>query len=408
MSVSPAEMIGEAVHQNRTFSLDSSLERLFARLFRGLVYPQIWEDPVCDMAALDLSASDDIVCIASGGCNVMSYLTARPSSITAVDLSPWHVELNRLKLQAAKSLPDHRSFYTLFGHADRPENVDLLDRYVLPELPADAQNFWNSRDPLIFRKTMFALGFYRFGVLGRFLGIVHWVTRMAKVDFGPLLRAKSIEEQTAVFDAQLAPLFKSRVIRFAVRRRASLFGFGIPPAQYDKLAADADGDIVQVLEARVRKLFCDFPISENYFAWQAASRGYKEDGTGPVPPYLEPGHFETLRRATDVVTVLNRSVTDALADADAGSKSVYILLDAQDWMTDDQLTRLWEEITRTSTPDARVLFRTGGVTDILPGRVPASLLDQWTYDAEASRRAFSTDRSAIYGNVHLYRRRIVR
>ena len=91
MSQTTAEMIGGAVHENRALKLGGLSERAFARLFSGLVYPQIWEDPVCDMVALGLKSDDHIVCIASGGCNVMSYLTAAPASITAVDLSPWHV-----------------------------------------------------------------------------------------------------------------------------------------------------------------------------------------------------------------------------------------------------------------------------------------------------------------------------
>ncbi len=405
MSDTTSDLIGEAVYQNRSFSFASLSDRVFARLFRGLVYPQIWEDPVCDMTALELGREDHVVCIASGGCNMMSYLTARPASVTAVDLSPWHVELNRLKLEAAQRLPDHASFYALFGHADRAENVALLDRYVLPYLDPQARAFWNGRERLRRRKSMFARGFYRFGVLGTFLGAVHLVARIGGVDFTRLLSARTLEDQRAFFEDEIKPLYRSRLVRFAARRRASLFGLGIPPAQYDKLAADADGDIVTVLEERTRKLFCDFPISENYFAWQAANRAYKEDGTGPVPPYLDKRNFEALRVAAGRARVLNRSITDVLAEAPAGSKSVYVLLDAQDWMTDDQLTALWREITRTAMPGARVLFRTGGGPDILPGRVPAELLDQWAYDAPASERAFAEDRSAIYGGVHLYRRK---
>ena len=73
-------------------------------------------------------------------------------------------------------------------------------------------------------------------------------------------------------------------------------------------------------------------------------------------------------------------------------------------MTDAQLNALWQQITRTAKPGARVLFRTGGKDDILPGRVEDETLRQWSYDAEASQTAFETDRSAIYGGVHLYRK----
>lgn len=404
MTGANSDIIAGAVYENRAFSLGSLSDRLFASLFRGLVYPQIWEDPVCDMAALGLDASDDIVCIASGGCNVMSYLSVLPASVTAVDLSHWHVHLNRLKLAAARTLPDHDAFYAVFGHADRAANVALLDRHVLPHLDADAQAFWNGRSGLRPRKTLFARGFYRFGVLGTFLGAVHLVARLARVDFSQLLQAQTLEQQKAFFDTRIAPLYASRLVKFLARRRASLFGLGIPPAQYDKLASDAGGDIVPVLLERTRKLFCDFPIQQNYFAWQAANRGYNPDGSGPVPPYLERQHFDALRTASDRATIVHGAITDVLAGMPSQSKSVYVLLDAQDWMTDAQLNALWDQISRTARPGARVLFRTGGTDDILPGRVAETTLGHWRYDADASQTAFKSDRSAIYGGVHLYRK----
>ena len=40
-----------------------------------------------------------------------------------------------------------------------------------------------------------------------------------------------------------------------------------------------------------------------------------------------------------------------------GSRDRYVLLDAQDWMTNAQLEALWTEITRTARPGARVIFR---------------------------------------------------
>ena len=81
-----------------------------------------------------------------------------------------------------------------------------------------------------------------------------------------------------------------------------------------------------------------------------------------------------------------------------------MLLDAQDWMTDAQLNALWQQITRTAAPGARVIFRTGGAADILPGRVSPALLGQWRYDAARSEAGFRADRSAIYGGFHLYER----
>jgi hypothetical protein len=56
----------EAVRRNRAFSREGLLERLFERLFRGLVYTQIWEDPEIDLEALALGPDCHVVAIASG------------------------------------------------------------------------------------------------------------------------------------------------------------------------------------------------------------------------------------------------------------------------------------------------------------------------------------------------------
>jgi S-adenosylmethionine-diacylglycerol 3-amino-3-carboxypropyl transferase len=95
-------------------------------------------------------------------------------------------------------------------------------------------------------------------------------------------------------------------------------------------------------------------------------------------------------------------MTEHLAEAGDASHDRYILLDAQDWMSDAQLTDLWAEITRTAHPGARVLFRTAAEETLLPGRLPDALLDRWNYRAEESLGYTARDRSSIYGGVHLY------
>ena len=44
--------IVQAVTQSKTTSKQGLFERAFAFAFKGLVYAQIWEDPVVDMEAL--------------------------------------------------------------------------------------------------------------------------------------------------------------------------------------------------------------------------------------------------------------------------------------------------------------------------------------------------------------------
>ncbi len=404
MSVAKAtkKQLGSAVHQSNALSQTGLLERLFSNLFKGLVYAQIWEDPVCDMRALQIGPESNLVSISSGGCNMMSYLTASPASIMVVDLSPAHIALARLKLAAAKVLTQEQ-FYDFFGHANKRTNPALFESHIAPVLDSETLTYWRGRHRLVGKRIdMFAKGFYRYGVLGRFLALSHLLARMGGVRFQPLLNAQSLEEQRTFYEKTIAPQFERRLVRFLARRRASLFGLGIPPAQYDKLSADGGGDVLPVLKGRVEKLICDFPVDQNYFTWAAFNRGYKEDGTGPVPPYLKAAKFDSVKANAPRVEALNRSLTDALAECAAASKHGYVFLDAQDWMTDAQLNALWAEVTRTAADGARVVFRTGGEADILPGRVRADILERWEYQPELSTELSREDRSAIYGGTHVY------
>ena len=370
-------------------------------MFRGLVYAQIWEDPEIDLEALALQPDSHVVAIASGGCNVLSYLTAGPARITAVDLSLAHVALNRLKLVAAQQLTSWNDFHRFFGAADDKANVEIFDRLIAPHLDAESLAYWNGRSVHQFgrrRISIFARNAYKHGALGRFIGLAHVVARVYGVRPRDLLSSRTLAEQRHFFETMLSPLFDKPAVRWATSNRLSLYGLGIPPAQYEALAGGRDMRVV--LRERVEQLSCGFSLDRNYFAWQAFGRGYGENG--PLPPYLQRDNFDLVRTNADRVEVMNRSITEYLATCPAASRDRYVLLDAQDWMTDAQLNALWSEITRTARPGARVIFRTAAEPSLLPGRVDQAILDRWCYDAEASRAFTKADRSAIYGGFHLY------
>jgi S-adenosylmethionine-diacylglycerol 3-amino-3-carboxypropyl transferase len=102
------------------------------------------------------------------------------------------------------------------------------------------------------------------------------------------------------------------------------------------------------------------------------------------------------------VAVVHASLTEHLSQQPAASLDAYVLLDAQDWMTDAQLNALWSEIVRTARPGARVIFRTAGEETILTGRLSDAILSRFSYDREACRQWTLKDRSSIYGGFHRY------
>lgn len=398
--------LGQALFQNPLLSRDGVSERLFALAFSGLVYPQIWEDPEVDMAAMRLAEGHRVVTIASGGCNILAYLTRSPASIDAVDLNPAHIALNRLKLAALAHLPSQRDFFQFFGGQGDRENAARYERFLAPHLDAATRRYWEQRRWNGRRRIeVFNRNFYRTGLLGLCIATGHAVARLHGVNPAEIMQAQTLRDQRHFFEDRLRPLFDRPLVRLATRSKASLFGLGIPPAQYDALGAGDAGSMAKVLCRRVEKLACDFPLRKNYFAWQAFARRYPAADEGALPAYLESHNHALLKENAGRVAIHHRSVTELLSQKPAGTVDRFVLLDAQDWMSDRQLNALWAEITRTAAPGARVIFRTADEPSLLPGRVADDLLAAWRYEKAESVDLGAQDRSAIYGGFHLYVKR---
>ena len=62
-----------------------------------------------DLEAMELRPDSKVITIASGGCNALSYLTAGPQDVVAIDLNAAHVALNRLKAAAVRALDEGQS-----------------------------------------------------------------------------------------------------------------------------------------------------------------------------------------------------------------------------------------------------------------------------------------------------------
>lgn len=400
-------LLEKAAHQRPATTKRGALERLFTLMFQGFVYNQIWEDPEIDMEALELRPHHRMLTIASGGCNVLNYLAADPAKIVAVDLNPNHVALTKLKLSALMNLPSHAEFFRFFGQANDKANRAAYDDFLSQRLDKTTRLYWEKHIPLRGRRiNMFARNLYRYGLLGRFIGVLHAVAKLHGKKLDPILSARTPEEQRRLFERHIAPLFDSKSIRFLSKSPVSLYALGIPPAQYDELVSGSEKDPVTVLRERVERLACDFPINENYFAWQAFGRGYDLEHREAVPAYLQRETYEKIRTRTDKVEIHHASLTDFLKTQPDQSMHRFVLLDAQDWMNNDQITALWREIDRTADArDARVIFRTAGADSPLPRKLPPDVLAPWTYLEDEGRAWHARDRSSIYGGFHVYARR---
>jgi len=397
-------LIADAVRNSRTQEEASIWDRIFAFWFRRLVYTQIWEDPEADLAALQLPLGSTIVTISSGGCNALSYLTAQPAQVYAVDLNEAHLSLLKLKLAGIRAFSNYSDFWQFFGEAASPANAQLYRYRLRPLLDSEARAYWDRRNSIGRpRYAYFTNGFYRHGMLGRFIGLAHLVAKLARVDLAVLLTGDIDAPERIAALERLDWLFHSPLARLMTRTPALLFSLGIPPQQRALLGAGAP--LNEVLHERLLRLINGHPNETNYFAWQALHRSYPGPGDRCLPPYLQRRQFARMRNDAGLIIPVHANLRQFLEGLPAREVDAVVLLDSQDWMAPEEIRTLWDAIDRAGSDNVRVIFRTAGLDSPLESEELAPLREIWLRDEERSDIGFQLDRSGIYGGFHCYVRR---
>ncbi len=399
-----------AVQNEKLSTRQGVLQRLFAAWFDAFVYNQIWEDPRVDLEALKLDRDSRVLTISSGGCNALNYLLEEPESVTAVDLNRHHIYLLNLKIAALKYLPAYEDFFDFFGRGKGRNTGTSYLRYIAPRLDKDTRRFWESNtlggsflygDRISFFRDA---GLYDHSRNGYFLRFFHRFAKLSGCSPEKVLEARSAEEQQQLYAKYIDPFFDTLLIRTIGKLPVTMFGLGIPPQQYEELKTELkDGKtVIDLYRERVRRLACDFPIDDNYFAWQAFARKYDTETRKAVPEYLKEENYEKLKANADGLTTVIGSATDVIKNSDAGAFNRFVFLDAQDWMNAEQTTELWSLIAEKAEPASRIIFRTAGAASPIEADLPPDLRAQFSYESELSQQLFKQDRASIYGGFYLY------
>lgn len=404
------QLVLEAVRQKQVSAKQSILQKLFAVWFDAFVYNQIWEDPRVDLKALELDGKSRVLTISSGGCNALNYLIENPKSITAVDLNRHHIYLLNLKITALKNLPNYEDFFAFFGYGKHAKNKENYQKYIAPNLDNESRKFWESNSLIgriahgkrirFFEKD----GLYQHSRNGYFLRAFNKFSHLFGCKPEEILKAKTQEEQEKLYAEYLEPFFNSFFVKAIGKLPITLFGLGIPPQQYEEMKKDfdEDGNILDVYRERAKRLAVEYPIYENYFAWQAFARKYDTENRKAIPEYLKEENYEILRANAGKLNTEIGSVTEEINRKDFGTFDRFVFLDAQDWMDDETITQLWQSIAEKSESNSRIIFRTAGKTSPLETKLPKNLLNKFEYREVQSKEFFKQDRASIYGGFHLY------
>jgi len=382
--------------------------RVFNAVHRNnLVYNTCWEDPRLDRQALEIGPEDDIAVITSAGCNSLDYALTSPRSVHAVDMNPRQNALLELKIAGIKQL-EFEDFFSLFGKGRLEGAKKIYTDKLRPELCEWSQNYWDTKIKFFDNPRR---SFYYRGTSGAFARMVSvYIDRIIGVrdHMNDILAANSIDEQREIYEDHLRDRFWSRSMRFAMNRDTTLSMVGVPKAQRRQVETQYEGGIVKFVQDCVEAVFAKLPLSDNYF-WRVYITGsYTEDC---CPEYLKADNFDLLKNGLADRVHVHTDSMQAFLEKHDGTISRFVLLDHMDWLSDKFFPLLeaeWQAILDRAAPDARLIWRSGGLqTDFLNdvevkrnGQM-SPLQDLLTYNEELAEELHEDDRVHTYGSFYI-------
>ena len=374
----------------------------------NLVYNTCWEDPRLDRMALELSPTDRVLVITSAGCNALDYVLQEPEHVFAVDLNPAQNSLLELKLAAIRGL-EYDDFFAMFGRGRVANARELYADKLRPSMSPGASEYWDRH--IDFFSGERRRSFYFRGSSGWFAWLVNrYIDRVARArdSIEAILHAGSIAEQQSIYESRLRPIFWTRFIRWILSRDTTLSLVGVPRPQREQVERHYSGGIAQFVEDSIETVFTRLSLQDNYF-WRVYLTG--EYSPDCCPEYLRVENFERLRGGlVDRISTHTASVTQFLTEQ-SPAISRFVLLDHMDWLSTSRqplLAQEWQAIVDHATPDARLLWRSGGLqTDFVDRtrvqyngreREVAELLH---YQRGLADRLHAHDRVHTYGSFHI-------
>lgn len=373
----------------------------------NLVYNTCWEDPRLDRKALEFGSEDNVLVITSAGCNALDYVLAGPNHVYAVDMNPRQNALLDLKISGIKNL-GFDDFFKMFGEGRLPGVKSIYQDKLRSDLPAWSQQFWDKKIKWFDnrRKT-----FYFRGTSGAFARMVKAYTdRVIRVrpHLNELLECKTIPAQREIYEEHLKEKFWSSIMKFAMNRDTTMSMLGVPKAQRRQIETQYPGGLVKFIQDCVESVFAELPIHDNYF-WRVYLNGlYTREC---CPEYLKEENFNALKGGLiDKVTTNTDSVQGFLEKHD-GTISRFILLDHMDWLSDHFFPLLeseWQAIVDRAAPNARLIWRSGGLRTEFIDQVQVSIdgslqpiSQKLTYRPELSAELHELDRVHTYGSFYI-------
>ena len=349
-------------------------------------YSQVWEDYDMLIKGLKIDQDDHILSIASAGCNALAMLLEEPRSVTAVDLNPSQTAVCHLKKAAILNLY-YEEFIVLMGVRTGQSRWDLYQQ-IRPEMPEDAQAFWDKNREIIENGIVFC------GRLETYFRVFQekFIASMVPEDvLNNFLSQDKTQAQIDFFEKvfchpKFVETFKAYTSRDMIAEH------GRDHSQFKFVEVE---DVGQFFHDRFRHVCTQLPTRDNFYLEFLLTSNYADLTKGPA--YLQPENYLKLRSLMPRFHIKTMPLDACIADFEVGHYSKANLSDLFEYLSEEQTEGFLKTLAEGMREGGRIAYW----NLLVPRERPESLAHLLKPHPELAKSLWKNDRAFFYGDFHI-------
>ena len=328
----------------RYLSIDNIIKHTY-------IYNLSFEDGSVDRNIMNFNSNDVLLCITTGGDNILNYLIDGVKKIHTADINIYQNFLLEMKMSMMKVL-SRDDFFKVFNSRNKNSEgyklfLDNLER--IKENMSLPGKIWLDEN-----KTEFS-HFIESGSVKYYVKIVNFIFWCYGIGgIGGIFKCNSIQEQIQFYHKnEIEKKFK-KFINIGCNSFISWFCMtvnGVPKKQFELF--DNFNDF---MNDTFKYIVFNTEIKKNYFYYPYFGGSFSEEC---CPDYLKEENYLKVRDRLDRITIhtdfIENVCIKVAENGDAVTKA--ILLDHMDWLEEGQIIKEWEIYKKYCDKDCIYLWR---------------------------------------------------
>jgi S-adenosylmethionine:diacylglycerol 3-amino-3-carboxypropyl transferase/ubiquinone/menaquinone biosynthesis C-methylase UbiE len=363
----------------KSFFIENNI--MFKWIKNSYLYNFSWEDSDVDQHFLNMNDTDTLLCITTGGDNILNYLQHNPKKIVSLDLNKHQNYLLKMKMALIR-VCDQDEYLKIIGKPCEKNYALFCEKFEQIQkeqfLEGDCLAYW-IENKHIMRDFIYsgASGFLAYYLLMFF--------SFFSIPIHEIQFEDDLERQVQWYNKHENQFHKflywAMFFQYPITQLQ-----GVPKAQLEK-----QGDLAEKTKKIIKHMFTKSLISHNPFYYPYI---FGEMTNDSCLPYMKKANYEIVKGRLNAIEIHTTTMNDFLARNVEHKFTKISLLDHLDWFETKDIVAEFQLLQKNVAEKHKILFRSFAN----PQHIDKSLLYlNYLYKAE-----INSDEEIQVDKVHMY------